>query len=440
MSKIGMALAILVLGTTAAFGDGIKFEKGDLASVLKKAKKEHKIVFIDAYAVWCSPCKAMDAKTFKDNSVGAFFKKNVTAFKVDVEKGEGPGIKEKYSISGLPGYVFLDSDGAVVFREAGFKSVEEFLEIANKAKAYAEDPNSVGRLEARYPKEKSNEAFLKLYINTLKDSNKGEYYEVLEQYLKVQKSMDPSSSEMALFLNDHRSSIVYGGVAEDIIKNNLYSDGWKKVVRKKVRENFQLLPQQMLSHTVQYSIKLRDTSMLLSTVKKANVGRIRNLKYERNQLLAHFYFNTNDGKNYKAYARPEIEKLYSSLNVKSLREKHLEAQQMQANNPNNKRMISHAMRNSEELLLMIVDYAKFVDSDSDKKDVLKWSQRVYELYPENWKNVNFYANILHNFGDSSKALDIKEQALKMSGGSDKERVQLELDQMKKGEPISITKR
>jgi thiol:disulfide interchange protein len=40
---------------------GIRFEHGlSWAQVKEKAKAENKYIFMDCYATWCGPCKAMD--------------------------------------------------------------------------------------------------------------------------------------------------------------------------------------------------------------------------------------------------------------------------------------------------------------------------------------------------------------------------------------------
>ncbi len=49
----------LFLGVLAFTQTGIKFEDGNFSSLLAKAKKDKKLIFLDAYASWCGPCKLM---------------------------------------------------------------------------------------------------------------------------------------------------------------------------------------------------------------------------------------------------------------------------------------------------------------------------------------------------------------------------------------------
>jgi len=44
--------------------DGIRFEQGDWATILAKAKSAQKPIFIDVYTSWCGPCKKMAKDIF----------------------------------------------------------------------------------------------------------------------------------------------------------------------------------------------------------------------------------------------------------------------------------------------------------------------------------------------------------------------------------------
>ena len=77
---------ILGLSTLTAFSQGIQFEENnDLKAALVKAKAENKLVFIDAYAVWCGPCKVMARDIFPLKEVGDFFNAHFVNLKLDME-------------------------------------------------------------------------------------------------------------------------------------------------------------------------------------------------------------------------------------------------------------------------------------------------------------------------------------------------------------------
>ena len=52
---------------------GIEFEHLSWAEALEKAQSENKLIFMDAYTVWCGPCKMMAKQTFPDPEAGLFF-------------------------------------------------------------------------------------------------------------------------------------------------------------------------------------------------------------------------------------------------------------------------------------------------------------------------------------------------------------------------------
>lgn len=61
-----------------------------------------------------------------------YFNKNFVAFKVDCEKGEGPGIAKQYGVSGYPTLLFLDTDGNLVNKIVGATAPAAFLEKVKK--------------------------------------------------------------------------------------------------------------------------------------------------------------------------------------------------------------------------------------------------------------------------------------------------------------------
>jgi len=102
-------------------------------TVLEEAKKENKLIFFDAYTTWCGPCKEMANTVFKTDSVADFFNQSFVNLKVDMEKGEGPKLKDQFGISAYPTLLFIDGDGNVVHKLVGSSPAGEFMVESRKA-------------------------------------------------------------------------------------------------------------------------------------------------------------------------------------------------------------------------------------------------------------------------------------------------------------------
>lgn len=439
MRKIILLFALTIIAVIAAMGQGIRFEKGNFEQALARAKAERKMVFVDAYAVWCGPCKRMANDVFPDPEVGAYFDKYFVAVKLDVERGEGPAIKTRYAIEGLPGYLFLDADGNVVYRGSGSMSKEKFMTLLEEARAAAADPNSVGRMAARYAMERNNESFLKEYLEKLCASKSAGYYEVVEQYLKIQKSMVVDGGEMVKFLYDNRNSLVFGGIADQILAANLWTDAWDKYVRKNVRKEFQRLPDALAKQTTEYAILKRDTTLLDVAMERAVAYGLKLHEGQRERLLIYYYSATGEGEKYKMLVKPQIDAFYNTLDVKELREGYARTLEEIRKNPS-RVLRSHAQIKSEKLRHMVSEYARFVTSAEEYKEMMKWVNRIYELFPEEIKNVAFYAKALYmNGGDKEEAIRLMEDVVEE--GKDNKNAEgfvTDLEAMKSGNPVVLT--
>lgn len=109
----------------------IVFFQGTYAEALEAAKTQNKKVFIDAYASWCGPCKMLTRQVFTDPAVGAVFNEHFVNVKIDMEKGEGPGLARKFGVTAYPTLLFLDADGAIIKKAIGYHNSEQLITVGN---------------------------------------------------------------------------------------------------------------------------------------------------------------------------------------------------------------------------------------------------------------------------------------------------------------------
>ena len=99
MKNFFLSLSLIITVSLFAQNRQITFETGNLASVFEKAKKENKLIFVDAFTTWCGPCKHMAKHVFTNDTVADYYNANFVNLKLDMEKGEGLDFAKKYDIS-----------------------------------------------------------------------------------------------------------------------------------------------------------------------------------------------------------------------------------------------------------------------------------------------------------------------------------------------------
>lgn len=142
----------------------IRFETSTFEEVKAKAKKEHKLIFVDAYTTWCGPCKWMAKSVFTNDTVADFFNSNFISTKIDMEKGEGIEFRKKYQVFCFPNLLFIDANGEVVHRRGGGMPPANFIAFAKEAQGSS---NTYQAFAKEYETKKSDALFLSTYLGYL---------------------------------------------------------------------------------------------------------------------------------------------------------------------------------------------------------------------------------------------------------------------------------
>ncbi len=95
----------------------------------KKAKAEHKPVFLDVGTEWCTACNLMEEHTYTDTSIIGIINRNFIAIKADAEAQ--PDVGARFLEWGWPALIFLDSSGNQLNALQGNRRAEVFKPILN---------------------------------------------------------------------------------------------------------------------------------------------------------------------------------------------------------------------------------------------------------------------------------------------------------------------
>ena len=95
-------MVFLTLGILGNLSAQMQLFKGTFDEAMNKARQEKKDLFVDFYANWCGPCKAMASEVFPDAKVGEYFNAHFVCVQVDVEAKENKELAKKYNVTALP--------------------------------------------------------------------------------------------------------------------------------------------------------------------------------------------------------------------------------------------------------------------------------------------------------------------------------------------------
>lgn len=352
----------LVFGThNQAQEDGIKFLEAGFGEVLALAELEGKLVFVDAYTDWCTPCKKMDKDVFTDKAIGDFFNNNFLSVKVNMEEGEGVDLAKKYFVYAYPSLLFVDYDGTVAHRYAGFLDTKGLLSLGNTA---LDEGNNLEALAKRFEEGEREEAFLMQYLQASFRGGGGNHVAILEEYLNTQSDWSkPETQELIFTLLDQPQSKLFDYFIAN--KANFVKVYGETTVANKIQ-------------TLVYGSLSKGETPL----SRADALFARAYPDKAKRLAAHYkmsyYQQKEDGRGY-AQAAKEYVKNYPSIGL-------------------------------EELNDISWGFFDLVEDKKDLKKAIQWAKKSVKK-DNSYLNNDTLAALYHKIGKSKKALKVAQNAV-----------------------------
>lgn len=171
-----------VAGMAVAQNRTIQFEPLEFNKAVVRARIDHKMVFLNAYTTWSQGCRSMAEQVFTQDQVADFCNASFINIELDVERGEGRELAEKYDITVFPTFLVIDKDRKEICRVTGGMDAVSFLE---KLKAGMNLDSTVLALEKRYKEGDKSYANVAEYLDFLhKAYLTGQVKAVVEDYFR----------------------------------------------------------------------------------------------------------------------------------------------------------------------------------------------------------------------------------------------------------------
>lgn len=379
MKKIISGISIFCAIATSA-QEAIQFQELPYKDIIAKAKKEKKLVFIDAYASWCGPCKMMEKNVFTQKAVSDYYNTNFINARFDMEKGEGRDIASKFGVRSYPTYLFLNGEGELVSRNTGYMEESLFVAMAQDINSPG---NKKGSLKDRFAGGEKDPEFL---INIMKLNANSDYEfakKASERYFQNKKKTEELTKDEIGFL-------LY------FVKSS--EDANYPVFSSRKAEIIKFLPEETYNEF--------DAQLKLGKIVEQSID-------DKNKKINDDYFM-------KA-AEPLVGK---EAAVKKLNQTKLSYYEQNSNFPEYEKAALDYYKNSDafdpnELLRAAWIFADHVKTPSSLKKATEWAEKSV-MRSETSENTYILARLYHLTGNKEMAKNYAEMSKNMAVQSNKD--------------------
>ena len=236
LNKI-LLLSLIMLGSTLLVhcqNQSIKFIENDLDAAKEMALESKKLIFVDAYATWCGPCKWMSANIFTNDLVADYYNENFVNLKLNMEKGDGKDFAKKYSIRAYPTLVFIDGEGNVHHRKVGaLREPESFVALGETAQS---EIKNLKAMHDKYQKGELSKEFITEYLKVLKSAGEKRSGVLAAFYAKIEPAQFQEKDVFEMIVEFDNS--VNSKAIEYILENRaLFNEKYEEETKELLYDN-----------------------------------------------------------------------------------------------------------------------------------------------------------------------------------------------------------
>jgi len=426
-------LLILILSLIYVEGSTqeLNWHKGNWESIVDKAQREDKLIFLDFYTTWCGPCIRMDKSVFSDPFVQEFFMTHFISVKVDAEdNGLGSELARRHGIKAYPGLLFLDGSGTHISLSEGYRTAAQMLSIGRQVVDFNGQDDYLSDIKSNVHEIYSIDELGKILDLTLISEFDGKEHLVM-QYLDAIEVINERDLQRIMGSIAHLNVNYLERLAPLTLSLSYYDislrrdpKAWMKWKTDIERSIYHLLEESKNDNDLTTFEKTLELLKSSEGINKRQVDNYYLSFYKQNSLDQYRQFATYLIEEHIIPARPEDVRVADEEKYQLLRaeiEKDMNAsgnldisveeRTLTPTIDSLSEIYTISKGIADQLYEISSDFFAFYEDDSSRRKASFWASLAHLYFPYDWKYYDNHLYILDVLGKTEESQEVRRTAM-----------------------------